>query len=181
MCAMCGHDSRVHLYVMPDDAATPPRLLPEPVTIGIRRLEADARMAKQGNLFSTPSVIEPYERPHVRSDCLAGGMNEVRPCPFALCRHHLGVDIGDDGDLRVVYPDGDGGLDIDAMPETCALDIAENGEMNLEELGAVLRYSPERIFQFQAEAVYSLSIRRTGRALKRAMDEGGFNEMQEGE
>src|SRR5262245_4590856 len=33
--------------------------------------------------------ISEVERPRVRADCLPGGVNEERPCPWASCRYHL--------------------------------------------------------------------------------------------
>lgn len=60
----------------------------------------------------------PIARPKVRGDCLPGGHNEARPCPFAACRYHLAVHA-DGPDLIVVRED------VSELPHTCALDIAD--------------------------------------------------------
>ena len=83
-----------------------------------------------------------YARPVTRGDCLAGGSNAARPCPFASCAHHLAVEVNEDnGSIKVTWPD----RDVSAMAETCSLDVADRGGMTMEELGAVTNLTRERI------------------------------------
>lgn len=67
--------------------------------------------------------------PATRGDCLPGGSNEERPCPFVSCRHHLGLDES----MLHEHPDWDDGR------ETCSLDIADNGESTLIAVASLLR------------------------------------------
>lgn len=59
-------------------------------------------------------------RPKTRGDCLPGGCNEQRPCPWVGCKYHLFVDVKPNGAVQVNFPGG-----FDRMPETCALDMAD--------------------------------------------------------
>ena len=62
-------------------------------------------------------LLGPVERPTTRADCL----RMSRPCGFLRCRHHLAIDINPTtGSIKVNFPH----LDLEEMPETCALDVA---------------------------------------------------------
>ena len=37
--------------------------------------------------------IATYERPVTRGDCLPGGCNGQRPCPWVSCKAHLALDV----------------------------------------------------------------------------------------
>lgn len=75
-------------------------------------------------VHDTGRVLEEFEdqRPMTRRDCLPGGVNEQRPCPWVSCSHHLAIDVNEAGSLRTNFP----GMSLGEMPATCALDIAES-------------------------------------------------------
>jgi hypothetical protein len=91
-----------------------------------------------------------YQRPTTRRDCLAGGINAARPCPFASCSHHLAVEVNArNGNIKLNFPD----VDVADMVETCSLDVADRGGITLEELGAVTNLTRERIRQLEDAAL----------------------------
>lgn len=94
-------------------------------------------------------------RPKVRADCVNG----PRPCPWVSCRHHLAVDARPTangyGSLTLVA----GTDDLSALPETCALDVADRGEHTLEAVSAILGVTRERVRQEVASAVDKLKSR----------------------
>lgn len=103
------------------------------------------------------TVVELYpeaNRPKTRGDCEHG----ERPCPWMGCRHHLALDVKPNGNLRITWPD----LGIDELEESCALDVAEQGPLLLEEIAPLLNVTRERVRQEEASAIRKLS-RRFGR------------------
>ena len=99
------------------------------------------------------------QRPRTRAECLPGGPNEARPCPWVSCAHHLALDVSQrSGAIKVNTPDADGEPDWSAMPESCALDVADRGGVTLEEVGAVMNLTRERVRQLEMQA--SVKVRR---------------------
>lgn len=81
-------------------------------------------------------------RPVRRGDCVDG----PRPCPWVSCRHHLAIDVQSASSLTLYVPtDEEGNADLDVLPETCSLDVADRGEHTLEELGEVLGCTRENV------------------------------------
>jgi hypothetical protein len=77
--------------------------------------------------------------------CGHGGRRicHARPCAFLACRFHLGLDVTPAGTIRLLYDD------IEDMPETCALDVADRGPQSLETIGVLLGVSRERVRQLE--------------------------------
>ena len=83
-----------------------------------------------------------YRRPRTRSEC----ENGARPCPFVSCRYHLYLDVNPTtGSIKINFPD----LEVWEMPHTCALDIASQGGITLEEVGSIMNLTRERIRQVE--------------------------------
>lgn len=101
------------------------------------------RMRGAGNLVQLPvSYPDGVERPKTRGDCVDG----PRPCPFVSCSHHLYLDVSPKtGSIKLNFPD----LDVDELKETCALDVADRGGTILEEVGALMNLTRERVRQIE--------------------------------
>jgi len=108
-----------------------------------------------------PDHSDRYERPVTRADCLTGGCNEARPCPWVSCKHHLYLDVSPfTGSIKLNFPD----LEVWERGETCALDVAERDGVTLEEIGEHMNLTRERVRQVLVDALEALSCQR---ALKR--------------
>lgn len=82
------------------------------------------------------------ERPRTRRDCA----DIPRPCPFVSCRYHLYLDVSPrTGSIKLNFPD----LEVEELRESCSLDVAEQGPLGAEELGAVMNLTRERIRQLE--------------------------------
>ncbi len=106
-----------------------------------------------------------YWKPHMRAECLEG----ARPCPFVSCQHHLYLDVSArTGAIKLNFPD----LEVWEMNETCALDVADRGGTTLEDVGAIMNLTRERIRQVEVKALAKLEALRDMSALRDYVDEG---------
>lgn len=94
------------------------------------------------------------QRPKTRGDCLPGGCNEARPCPFVGCKHHLYLEVNKDtGSLQVNQV----GLEPWELEESCALDVTDREHgVTLEKAGALLNRTRERVRQIESDALAKL-------------------------
>lgn len=106
-----------------------------------------------------------YWKPRSREECADG----PRPCPFVSCRHHLFIDVSPrTGAIKLNFPD----LEVWDMGESCALDVADRGGTTLEDVGAIMNLTRERIRQVEVKALARLEALRDMMALREYVDEG---------
>jgi len=130
-------------------------------TISVKRMTK--RELELGRMLY-PDVDE-VERPRARNECAEA----MRPCPFVSCKHHLYLDVSArTGAIKLNFPD----LEVWEMTETCALDVADRGGTTLEEVGAIMNLTRERIRQVEVKGLAKLSALRDMTALRDYVDEG---------
>jgi len=106
-----------------------------------------------------------YWRPQSREECVDG----PRPCPFVSCKHHLFIDVSPrTGAIKLNFPD----LEVWDMGESCALDVADRGGTTLEDVGAIMNLTRERIRQVEVKALAKLEALRDMMALREYVDTG---------
>ena len=106
-----------------------------------------------------------YWKPRTRAECA----DAPRPCPYVSCTHHLFLDVSArTGAIKVNFPD----LEVWDMNDTCALDVADRGGTTLEEVGAIMNLTRERIRQVEVKALAKLDALREMSALRDFVDEG---------
>lgn len=81
-------------------------------------------------------------RPRIRLDCLPGGVNEARPCPWSSCRYHL-----------------------NHSKESCVLDVADENGASIEEISEYTGISREQVRQLEFMALRKLKRARELREL----------------
>jgi hypothetical protein len=129
-------------------------------TISVKRMTK--RELELGRLLY-PEVD--VDRPKTRDECVNG----ARPCPFVSCKHHLYLDVSArTGAIKLNFPD----LEAWEMTETCALDVADRGGTTLEEVGAIMNLTRERIRQVEVKALAKLHAVQEMMALRDYVDEG---------
>lgn len=99
-------------------------------------------------------------RPKTRGDCLEGGTNAARPCPFASCRYNLIADPVTRG-VKVTWPESE----IDAATETCALDVADRGGVTHERVGEMMRITRQGVQLIEKKAMRNLARRSSALGL----------------
>lgn len=130
-------------------------------TISVKRMTK--RELELGRLLYPEA--EDVDRPRTREECVGG----ERPCPFVSCKHHLYLDVSArTGAIKLNFPD----LDVWEMSETCALDIADRGGTTLEEVGAIMNLTRERIRQVEVKGLAKLAALREMTHLRDYVDEG---------
>lgn len=96
-------------------------------------------------------LVHDRRLPLTRGDCING----PRPCPFVSCTHHLLWDVSDEhGGVKINAPAVlvDDDPDLSLLEETCALDVADRGGADREEVGRAMRMSRESVRRIEAEA-----------------------------
>ena len=129
-------------------------------TISVKRMTK--RELEIGRLLYPESD---YEKPRLRSECADG----PRPCPFVSCKYHLYIDVSArTGAIKLNFPD----LEVWDLGESCALDVADRGGTTLEDVGAIMNLTRERIRQVEVKALAKLEALRDMMALRDYVDEG---------
>jgi Sigma-70, region 4 len=130
-------------------------------TISVKRMTK--RELELGRLLYPD--MEDAQKPKKREDCI--GMD--RPCPFVSCKHHLYLDVSArTGAIKLNFPD----LEVWEMKETCALDISDRGGTTLEEVGAIMNLTRERIRQVEVKGLAKLQALKDMSSLRDYVDEG---------
>jgi hypothetical protein len=130
-------------------------------TISVKRMTK--RELELGRLLYPD--VEDVVKPKTREDCSQG----ERPCPFVSCKHHLYLDVSArTGAIKLNFPD----LEVWEMTETCALDVADRGGTTLEEVGAIMNLTRERIRQVEVKGLAKLQALKDMAALRDYVDEG---------
>ncbi len=113
-------------------------------TIAPKRLTRDEKRLSESLVYP-----EDVERPCSREQCQV----MPRPCPFVSCSHHLYLDVNPEtGAIKLNFPH----LEVWEMAETCSLDVADRGGITLEEVGAILNLTRERIRQVEVRGLMKI-------------------------
>ncbi len=122
------------------------RTRPRSKTIAMKRLTREE--LRVGAAMYPPVDIA---RPTSRAEC----KEEIRPCPWVACKHHLYLDINPEtGSIKINFPD----LEPWELKHTCALDVAERGGITLEEVGEIMNLTRERIRQVEVRGLLKLKM-----------------------
>ena len=113
-------------------------------TIAPKRLTRDEKRLALSLVYP-----EDIDRPKLRAEC----QNMERPCPFVSCEHHLYLDVNpESGAIKLNFPH----LEVWEMAETCSLDVADRGGITLEDVGAILNLTRERIRQVEVRGLVKI-------------------------
>ena len=105
----------------------------------------------------------PAQRPKTRADCVGG----IRPCPWVSCRHHLFLEVDHRGREVRTNPVAEDPLD---LPQTCSLDVAEQGGVLMEEVADLLGVSRQRVDLLLDRTIIKLRINPVLKKLRHEMD-----------
>jgi hypothetical protein len=120
------------------------------VKVSVSKAKRKARLRQRVFDFD-PELTAELEalRPRCRRDCVDG----PRPCPWVGCKYHLWGDYDDeDGSFRCNHP----GKQPWEIEHTCALDLADKGQLSTEQIGAVIGVGAERARQIVVEGIEAM-------------------------
>lgn len=125
----------------------PPRVgagVKGPRTVSRKQMRAEqARDVRlNGERPPTPAI---EDRPKTRGECEGG----PRPCPMVGCRHHTALEVQPTGSITTNHPD----KQVEELTASCSLDVADAGPLTLEQTGAVLNLTRERVRQIETAAL----------------------------
>lgn len=133
--------------LVPDDARIRGRTLSrKQMTRELRRQmrEVESDPEEQGLRRDLESM-----RPRYRSECVDG----PRPCIFVSCKYHLYLDVNPrTGSVKLNFPD----KELWELEQTCALDVADQGGITLEEVGEIMNLTRERVRQVETRGIQTL-------------------------
>jgi len=133
------------------------RSLPRAHTVCVRRIRMTLVREAQADTSDYTSAI-----PRTWGDCQERALGTAtNPCAYLRCRHNLLLDISEDtGSYKVTWPhlaSGHYGDEYDALPKhTCALRVADEGGMTLDEIGVMMNLTRERVRQIETKALLRL-------------------------
>ena len=129
-------------------------------TISVKRMTK--RELEMGRLLYPETD---YAKPATRAECAEG----PRPCPYVSCKYHLYLDVQHrTGAIKLNFPD----IEVEQMNESCSLDIADRGGTTLEEVGAIMNLTRERIRQLEVRSMAKVKSLNEMEALRDFVDEG---------
>lgn len=120
-----------------------------------------------------------------RADCLdKHGKPKERPCPYIHCKHHLLYVVVGSNNRRIlnrnfIVSDSEGKCRVELSGEfpTCSLDVADDGDHSLDEVGAAMGVSRQRAAQLEASALQKIGF---GMRRKLKNDTAEFREVRRG-
>lgn len=113
--------------------------------LGARGVTVNAAQPPVSKLSAAEVAELERLRPRTRGDCVDG----PRPCPWVGCRHHLYLDAFTNGSVKFNFPD----IEPWDMRESCSLDVAARGGQTLDEVGATMNLTRERMRQLEVSAL----------------------------
>lgn len=102
-------------------------------------------------ILAAENPVHDYDRPKSFGECLeAGRGTRESPCPFVSCKHHLAIEVNPRiGSIKVAHPL----TEIEDLPATCALQVADEGGVTLEVAASILGLTRERVRQIEYSAL----------------------------
>jgi hypothetical protein len=114
-------------------------------SITVRELITQRNQRRHLQMYDPPES----QMPRTRGECRDG----KRPCPCVGCKYHLYLDVNErTGTIKLNFPD----LEVWEMPISCALDVADSGGATLENVGAIMNITRERVRQIEVKALAKL-------------------------
>lgn len=118
-------------------------------TYSERELE---RLAAKERREGVKPLDAAHGRPKTRGECVS----MPRPCPYVGCRYHLFLHVTQRGGLQ--FPFGDDVSELERMPATCTLDVADQGYISREALAKIFNVSQQALVPLGHSALARIGV-----------------------
>jgi hypothetical protein len=113
-------------------------------TVNVKRLSR--RELERGAAEYPEQPGRDYLRPRTFEECDSVGLGDITPCPFVSCKRHLYLDVNPrTGSIKFNFPD----REVDEIPATCSLRVAEHGGRTLDAVAEVMGLTRQRLSQLE--------------------------------
>lgn len=98
-----------------------------------------------------------YARPRTYADCLPGGVNAARPCPWVSCRSHLYLVMSKKGSVKPALP----GKAVEDLEMSCLNDVIakHKDDITMEDIGQAVGLTHQRVSQILKKVLKNPEIR----------------------
>lgn len=104
------------------------------------------------------NAVDPLpEKPRTLGECHSRGLGTLEnPCAYLSCKWNLALDVDlRTGSIKMNFPEAEdhGAVDVREIGETCSLRVADRDGLTLEEVGAIMNLTRERVRQIETKGL----------------------------
>lgn len=126
-------------------------------TVSIKRISMRFIERETKELDALNAVDPLPEKPRTLGECHARGLGTPEnPCAYLSCKWNLALDVDlRTGSIKMNFPEAEdhGAVDVREIGETCSLRVADRDGLTLEEVGAIMNLTRERVRQIETKGL----------------------------
>lgn len=126
-------------------------------TVSIKRISMRFIERETKELDALNAVDPLPEKPKTLGECHSRGLGTLEnPCAYLSCKWNLALDVDlRTGSIKMNFPEAEDGsaVDVREIGETCSLRVADRDGLTLEEVGAIMNLTRERVRQIETKGL----------------------------
>ena len=126
-------------------------------TVSIKRISMRFIERETKELDALNAVDPLPAKPKTLGECHSRGLGTPEnPCAYLSCKWNLALDVDlRTGSIKMNFPEAEdgGAVDVREIGETCSLRVADRDGLTLEEVGAIMNLTRERVRQIETKGL----------------------------
>ena len=126
-------------------------------TVSIKRISMRFIERETKELDALNAVDPLPAKPKTLGECHSRGLGTLEnPCAYLSCKWNLALDVDlRTGSIKMNFPEAEdgGAVDVREIGETCSLRVADRDGLTLEEVGAIMNLTRERVRQIETKGL----------------------------